>query len=192
MGFFQMDAYEHFLGHSIITSTTSHEALERAKAVDLLTLARTYGARLKHEGGGEWCGPCIVCGGTNRFHLNRKKALWGCRGCGKGGDAINLVRHVNTGATFADAVRELAGESPTAPSGRAPQPNSEPKARDAETTKASTAKALKVWNDSIAPFGTLAQTYLRSRAIQLSEKSASDVLRFHQRSGTRAMDGCLR
>ena len=34
--------------------------------------------------GGEWCGPCPVCGGTDRFHVSRRRggdALVGCRGC---------------------------------------------------------------------------------------------------------------
>ena len=79
--------------------------IDRARQSDILTVAQRYGA-LKRAGAGEHVGPCPVCGGTDRFSVNVKKQLWNCRGCGKGGDAIALVRHVD-GVTFAQAVERL-------------------------------------------------------------------------------------
>ena len=81
------------------------ESIDRARQSDILAVAQRYGA-LKRAGAGEHVGPCPVCGGKDRFSVNVKKQLWNCRGCGKGGDAIALVRHVD-GVTFAQAVERL-------------------------------------------------------------------------------------
>jgi phage/plasmid primase-like uncharacterized protein len=75
---------------------------------DILGVARNLGARLRRSGG-EWVGPCPVCGGKDRFAINPSKGLWNCRGCGRGGDAIDLVRRV-TGGSFRSAVAVVDGE----------------------------------------------------------------------------------
>jgi DNA primase len=56
----------------------------------------------------ERCGPCPVCGGTDRFSINLKKQVWNCRGCTRGGDVIALVQHID-GSDFKGAVERLAG-----------------------------------------------------------------------------------
>jgi ribosomal protein L37AE/L43A len=84
------------------------EWIERARRADILGVARNLGAWLRRSGG-EHVGPCPVCGGKDRFSVNVKKQLWNCRGCGKGGDTIALVRHVD-GVTFAQAVERLTGQ----------------------------------------------------------------------------------
>jgi hypothetical protein len=61
----------------------------------------------------ERAGPCPVCGGTDRFSINTEKQLWNCRGCGKGGDVIDLVQHID-GSDFTAACTMLAGERPQA------------------------------------------------------------------------------
>jgi DNA primase len=43
--------------------------------------------------------------------VNPAKRLWNCRGCGKGGDVIELVKHLN-GCSFIASVTTLAGPSP--------------------------------------------------------------------------------
>jgi hypothetical protein len=83
---------------------------ERARATDILGIAERLRARLR-KSGGEWIGPCPRCGGRDRFAVNPRKGLFNCRGCGVGGDAIDLLRFV-TGATFVEAV-ELIGDRPT-------------------------------------------------------------------------------
>ena len=75
---------------------------------DILGVARNLGARLRRSGG-EWIGPCPVCGGKDRFAINPSKGLWNCRRCGRGGDAIDLVCHV-TGVSFRSAVAVVDGE----------------------------------------------------------------------------------
>jgi hypothetical protein len=42
-------------------------------------------------------------------------------------------------------------------------------------------RALELWNESRDPRGTLAEIYLRSRALDLPDDLAGDVLRFHPR-----------
>jgi hypothetical protein len=59
----------------------------------------------------ERCGPCPVCGGTDRFSINVKKQVFNCRGCGKGGDVIALVEFLDR-CDFPTAVETLAGKKP--------------------------------------------------------------------------------
>src|SRR4029077_6448966 len=61
--------------------------------------------------GSERCGPCPVCGGTDRFSVNPKKQVWNCRGCATGGDVIALVEHLD-GCGFMEAVEMLVGITP--------------------------------------------------------------------------------
>lgn len=62
-------------------------------------------------------GPCPKCGGDNRFSINVKKQLFNCRGCGVGGDVIDLVRHLD-GVDFNRACETLAGEPPPKANGK--------------------------------------------------------------------------
>jgi putative DNA primase/helicase len=84
-------------------------AIERAREADILALVERLGAKVKRAGTSEWAGPCPVCGGKDRFGVNIKKQVWNCRGCGKGGDVIDLAQHAG-GVTFAEAVAALSGE----------------------------------------------------------------------------------
>ena len=70
---------------------------------DILTVAQRLGARLKPIAAAEWAGPCPVCSGRDRFSLNTAKQVFNCRHCGVGGDAVDLVRHVQ-GGSFSEAL----------------------------------------------------------------------------------------
>jgi hypothetical protein len=61
--------------------------------------------------GTERCGPCPICGGTDRFAVNIPKQLFNCRGCDVGGDVIKLVEHLD-GTDFTHACELLTGERP--------------------------------------------------------------------------------
>ena len=65
------------------------------------------------RGKNERCGPCPKCGGDDRFSINVSKQIFNCRGCGRGGDVIDLVQHVD-GVDFQTATTTLAGEPPPA------------------------------------------------------------------------------
>jgi hypothetical protein len=43
--------------------TVDRDLIERARAVDILSVASRHGARLRKAGGGEFVGPCPRCGG---------------------------------------------------------------------------------------------------------------------------------
>jgi hypothetical protein len=60
------DPYDNFTRHGVDNSRSaiiSPDAIDRAKAVDILAVAQQYGAGLKRRAGGdEYGGPCPVCG----------------------------------------------------------------------------------------------------------------------------------
>jgi phage/plasmid primase-like uncharacterized protein len=103
---------------------------------DILGVARNLGARLRRSGG-EWIGPCPVCGGKDRFSISPSKGLWNCRRCGVGGDAIDLVRHV-TGASFNSAVELVDGS----PSTRSQPPPRRPPPPTPDTTNTTSFAAM--------------------------------------------------
>jgi len=109
-------------------------------SIDLLALAGQY-VTLKKTGataGGEFAGPCPLCGGVDRFRVWPQRpggARWWCRRCDQRGDAIDLVRAVE-GVDFFEACQllDLEGQLPPRPIGpggaRAPQPSPMPRLID--------------------------------------------------------------
>ena len=163
----------------------------RADQCDLLATAVMYGAKLKHAGR-EHVGPCVACGGNDRFSINPSKNLWHCRGHGGGHGAVGMVMHA-AGLSFLQACEALTGEPN--PSGRASKPITEAEkaernrqrlkmeddrrrreAQEAAHQDDTREAALAIWEASTAITGTLAQTYLISRGIPAFD---TDVLRFH-------------
>ena len=135
---------------------------------DILGVARNLGARLRRSGG-EWVGPCPVCGGTDRFAINPSKGLWNCRGCDRGGDTIDLVRHL-TGSSFASAVELVDGS----PSTMSPPPSPQP-----PPLKTTTESAIRIWRASVDPRGTAVERYLTSRGLALDDDVAGSVIRWN-------------
>ena len=81
--------------------------IARARAVPILGELQRRGIKLPKRAGAEASGPCPICGGTDRFWVNTRRSIWGCRGCGKSGeDIIELVRHLD-GVDFQVAVATL-------------------------------------------------------------------------------------
>src|SRR5712671_1908192 len=81
----------------------------RALAADIAAVAP---AGLKRESY-ELVGPCVNCGGHNRFWIDLRtgRKRWGCRGCHKeSGDIIDLVMFLH-GCDFKAAVEMLAGDT---------------------------------------------------------------------------------
>src|SRR5438067_4287807 len=69
------------------------------------TLRRVAGTR-----GGEYAGPCPLCGGEDRFRIQPEQGRWWCRGCrDRWGDAIDYIRW-RDGISFIDACRALGIE----------------------------------------------------------------------------------
>jgi hypothetical protein len=131
-----------------------------SKAVRLEDELARRGVMLKRQGR-ELIGPCPVCGGVDRFGINVNKQLWHCRGCGKGGDIVSLVQHLD-GCTFAAAVATLTGDQSdnVTLKPKCPNPRPSPPADDAAQAR----KARWLWSQRKAatPDTPLAK-YLRKR-----------------------------
>jgi hypothetical protein len=135
----------------------SADLIERAKARDIRSIAEQLGARLRKAAANEYCGPCLGCGGDDRFSINTKKRVWNCRRCGAKGDVIHLVQHIER-VSFRDAVERLAGE-PWAP---APKPVAPTAGKDdPDYERQQHAKARWLWSRRQPLIGSIAETYLR-------------------------------
>jgi hypothetical protein len=104
------------------------------------------------------CGPCPVCGGTDRFSINVKKQVWNCRGCGLGGDVIALVQHLD-GTGFVAAVQTLTGKRTSSPAAPMAAPTGSATATDHE--QGQRRKAAWFWSQRKPLAGSIAETYLR-------------------------------
>jgi hypothetical protein len=88
------------------------EQVERARrATSIEDECARRNIQLKRISRIEKAGPCPVCRGRDRFAINIRKQVWHCRGCGRGGDVIELVRHLDD-CDFSRAVETLAGPAP--------------------------------------------------------------------------------
>src|ERR1700681_796691 len=90
--------------------------IDAAKATPIETeVARRGGLGLKRIGG-ELIGPCPQCGGCDRFAVSIRKQIFLCRGCGRSGDVVAMVQHID-GVDFKIAVQTLGGNErkPIAP-----------------------------------------------------------------------------
>jgi hypothetical protein len=114
--------------------------------------------------GAERCGPCPVCGGQDRFSINTNKQVWNCRGCGKGGDVLDLIQQLD-GVDFRMA-RDMLGCDQV-------RSNIKPKVADQRNVA-----ALRLWDEATPIPGTLAATYLKRRGLELPP--GCDALRFHR------------
>lgn len=63
------------------------------------------------RGGDEYAGPCLVCGGSDRFvvWVGPPGRYW-CRGCGLRGDIISAYRMANPTAPFRSTITILASQ----------------------------------------------------------------------------------
>lgn len=82
--------------------------IDQARAVEILTVVKTFGANLHRNGTNEYAGPCPMCGGRDRFSVNTKKNVFNCRVCGAKGDGIDFVQ-VAGNVGFNEACESLTG-----------------------------------------------------------------------------------
>jgi putative DNA primase/helicase len=124
--------------------------------------------------GPERCGPCPVCGGSDRFSINIRKQVFNCRGFG-GGDVIALVQHLD-GCDFKTAIHTLGVEERSSPSARPTLSPPSPERTHNDNSK----RALELWRAALPIAGTLAMAYLAGRGLGYTDVDG-DVLRFHSR-----------
>jgi putative DNA primase/helicase len=129
-----------------------------AKATPIESELARRGITLKRAGR-ELVGPCPVCGGRDRFGANLRKQIWNCRQCAKGGDVIDLVRHID-GSTACEAVRMLTGMS-TRSTSSTPRPTPPAPKSDDDHERRQREKARWLWPQRQPHTGSITETYLR-------------------------------
>jgi hypothetical protein len=81
--------------------------------LDLLPHDNIHVRKVAATHGGEYQGPCPVCGGKDRFHVwpeEGEGGKWWCRGCERGGDIIQYLRDIRK-LSYLEACLE-AGREP--------------------------------------------------------------------------------
>ena len=118
-------------------------------------------ADLKPTGRGKWSGPCPLCGGVDRFHVESRAdggAIIGCRGC------IDGVPQVSRRARFGEIVRAVwAGSGDSRTSERSTRRPSFAKAAGEATGPEQTA-AARLWAAAVSDPGPV-RRYLAARGI---------------------------
>jgi hypothetical protein len=135
----------------------THELIEQARLVPIEDEVARRGIVLK--GTVDRCGPCPVCGGTDRFAINVRKQVFRCRQCDVGGDVITMVRHLD-GRSFHEAVETLTGGELRRTAVQAPVAK---KQTDEEYEREQHRKAQWLWSLREPIEGTPAERYLRER-----------------------------
>jgi hypothetical protein len=136
--------------------------------------------------GVERVGPCPQCGGDDRFGINPRKGVFGCRKCGAKGDVIGLVMHVRQ-VSFPEALHWLCGPrqeisaAERAQRDQAAEANRQARAAEAAQYRArAVADARRLWNAGMAAEGTAVRDYLTLRGIDPGlYPMLAPALRFH-------------
>ena len=160
--------------------------IQKARDAKIEHVAEALGIRMPARG--EFVGPCPTCGGTDRFSINSKKQVFNCRGA-KGGDALEMVMHVN-GCEFVQACEFVNDEPP-------PRRESTARPRDpaidrerreehqdeyiarerqesAELLR-SIERATALFEQGAPIAGTMAEDYLERRGIALEPEICADL-----------------
>jgi hypothetical protein len=121
--------------------------------------------------GAERVGPCPMCGGTDRFGVNVRKAQWQCRRCGGKGDQIALVQFV-MGLDFLGALDWMCGPrqelSAAEMAQRAARDAENQRRKEAEAAKfraKAIADARRVWEAGQPAEASPVRAYLAARGI---------------------------
>ncbi|WP_340109475.1 primase-helicase zinc-binding domain-containing protein [Pikeienuella sp. HZG-20] len=149
--------------------------IDEARARPILSVWEALGAPTALRPAGiERAGPCPVCGGRDRFAINPARNLWTCRRCGRGGDQIELVRHV-LAAEFMPALDWLCGAReariPAAELRRRAAAAAEAKRRQEEDSARFRREAIRaaraIWARAVPAAGTPVEGYFEARGAPL-------------------------
>lgn len=136
--------------------------------------------------GVEMVGPCPICGGTDRFGVNLRKNVFGCRRCGGKGDGIGLVMFV-LGMDFPGALEWLCGpRQEISPEERrrrqrlAEENAARQRAEAERYRQKAIASARAIWQAGKPAEGSLVREYLTRRGIRPEHYPALPAcLRYH-------------
>lgn len=160
-----------------MTRRTALDAfVSRARDVTCEAEAVRRGLRLRRVGA-ELVGPCPVCGGTDRFAINRVKNTFLCRRGGAAGDAIAMVMYLDA-VDFLTACSRLTGEPIPDREAQGPDPEvlarreaeriaaAEKREREAEHYRErARAEAYRLWRSGRPAAGTSVEAYLGARKL---------------------------
>ena len=138
-------------------------------------LISRLGLQLRRHGR-ELVSACPKCGGRDRFAINIAKQLWNCRGCGRGGDPIDLVRHVE-GRSFSEARKILSGRGNGADYERH---QSHARRYFSPINEDNVFAAERIWRQT-TPLGPDAIAYFCRRGIDIEAVPEYGGLRWHSR-----------
>lgn len=144
---------------------------------DLLSLLSPAG-QFKPKGSGEWAGPCLLCGGVDRCCAWPERGRWWCRQCGKGGDAVDLLR-LRDGLDYKSACAAL-GIAPAPKGGKPSSPAKRQRAVSGVRHKGDTGATKRKCSPLLPPAAWMEQAaaFLASCRTDaaLSCQAAQDVL----------------
>jgi phage/plasmid primase-like uncharacterized protein len=171
--------------YNSIGSTAAVDFARTVRVEEVLAKRRHH-----HKRNGKYlAGPCPVCGGDDRFSVTLSKNIWYCRGCAKGGDVIALVQHIDK-CGFLDAVETLSGKRPERRESREEivarmqereRQRKQQEEQDAREAARKTANALRIWEEGVSIWETLAGAYMASRHCDgMFPPDRDAVFRFHQ------------
>ncbi|MGH1579064.1 DUF7146 domain-containing protein [Planktotalea sp.] len=147
--------------------------VDEAKAFSMPEVVHRLGVQGLRDNSGELIGPCPLCGGRDRFGINKGKKTFLCRKCDiRGGDTIALVMAV-LGMKFPDALTFLCGDQAAVISqdeidarrDRARRAEQEQADKSAQFRRWAIAKAVKIWNSAERVSGGPLFDYLRGRGF---------------------------
>lgn len=164
---------------AVILSGMKPDAKEIKKRIDLVEYICSLGIDLKSVGAGEeYRGLCPFHEeGEPSFHVNRKKGLWHCFGCGAGGDVISFVMK-RSKVGFQEALVILAGAGIKKQGGileavanywHACLPSSASARRYLERRGIGTSELIERYQIGFAPGGTKTRDRLLSSGFTLDE-----------------------
>ena len=133
---------------------------------------------LRPAGRGKWKGPCPLCGGVDRFHVETRadgNAIVGCRGC------IDGEPHASRRVRFGELVREVwAGGGDTCALGRSPhRPSAKRAPIDVARSAANPNRAMptRLWAAAI-PESDPVRRYLAGRGVWPPWLALPDTVRW--------------
>jgi hypothetical protein len=142
-------------------------------------------------------------GPENRALSSRSELRWGSKGSrsvklqtaqwyeqGIGGGVIDLIKHEAPNERPSDWIRRRGYGGGRRPTGRSAPPIRSAVERATESDDRQRIEwAARVWRESVEPWGSPVETYLRTRGIALP--ADCDAIRFHPQAAFRLASGGL-